>query len=597
MILQSLNTYYQRLADDPDSGVAPPGYSEQKVSFSLKLSPEGELLDGGVMDERQNTGKKFVARLMLVPEAVKRTVTIAPNFLCDNSTYVLGADAKGNPERARDCFAAFRALHKTIAGDSSDPGLLAVSRFLERWDPERATELPLWDEIGKGANLVFLLEDDGPLSRVHERPAAKEAWIRHHTAQTSEVLGQCLITGQEDVPIAQINAAAKGVPGAQSSGAALVSFNLKASESYGKEQNFNAPVSEAAAFAYTTALNRLLRQDSRQRVLIGDTAFVFWAERKCPAEDLLGAFFNPPREKDVTDAEEGKASGSFNLSAAEADKVRHILLAARDGKLSPAVAKELADPGVRFFLLGLAPNAARLVVRFWETCTFGELLERIGRHYHDAALDDQDLPQTWRILLETASQRDRKNIQPLLNGALMRAIITGRRYPLSLYSALLERIRADHEVNATRAAMIKAVLKRNFKTEVPMSLDTDCQDVAYRMGRLFAVLEKTQEEAHFPTKLNSTIKDKFFSTASAAPRSVFNSVIRLHAHHIRKLSQDRRGLALKREKQVGEILDGLEISKGGYPAHLSPEQQGSFSLGYYQQRQSFFVKSNTEPEE
>jgi CRISPR-associated protein Csd1 len=571
MILQSLNTYYQRLADDPDSGVAPPGYSEQKVSFSLKLSPEGELLDGGVMDERQNTGKKFVARLMLVPEAVKRAVAIAPNFLCDNSTYVLGADTKGKPERTRECFEAFRSLHREITGESRDAGLLAVQRFLDRWDPVAAPKLPHWDVLEKGANLVFLLEEDGRLSRVHERPAAKEAWMRHHAAQTSEALGQCLITGQESAPIARLHAAIKGVPDAQPTGAALVSFNLDAFESYGKEQNNNAPVSEAAAFAYTTALNRLLRPDSRQRVLIGDTAVVFWAERKCPAEDLLGAFFNPPREKDVADA--GKASGSFNLSAADADKVRHILLAARDGKLSPAVAKELADPGVRFFLLGLAPNAARLVVRFWETCTFGDLLERIGRHSHDAAREDQALPPPWRILRETAAQGERKNIPPLLNGALMRAIITGGRYPLSLYSALLERIRADHDVNPTRAAMIKAVLVRNFNTEVSMGLDTQCQDTAYRLGRLFAVLESLQYAAVRP---QATIKDRFFGSASATPANVFPTLLRNAQHHIGKVNWG--------DQAIQEILDAVDA----FPVHLDMQAQGRFALGYYHQRKQTF---------
>ncbi|WP_415519743.1 MAG: type I-C CRISPR-associated protein Cas8c/Csd1 [Desulfovibrio aminophilus] len=573
MILQELNRYYHRLADDPDSGVAPPGYSEQKVSFCLKLSPQGELLDGGVVDERQTTGKKLVARLMLVPEAVKRTVAIAPNFLCDNSSYVLGADAKDKPERARDCFEAFRALHGKIAGDSDDPGLLAVSRFLARWEPGRAPELPLWDEIGKGANLVFLLEEGGRLSRVHERPAAKEAWMRHHAAKTSETLGQCLITGRKDVPIAQLHAAIKGVPGAQSSGAALVSFNLDAFTSYGKEQNLNAPVAEDAAFAYTTALNSLLRPDSLQRVLINDMAFVFWAERKCPAEGLLGALFNPPSEKDVAAAARGEAPEFFRLSATDADRIRHVLLELRKGRPAPANIEKLADPAVRFYLLGLAPNAARLVVRFWETCTFGQLLERVGRHYADAALEDADLPQTGRILLETAAQRDRKNIPPLLNGALMRAIITGGRYPLSLYSALLERIRADHEVNATRAAMIKAVLKRNFNMEVSMGLDTNRQDVAYRLGRLFAVLESLQYQAIKP---QATIKDRFFGSASATPANVFPTLLHNAQHHIGKVGWG--------DQPIQEILDAVDE----FPAHLDMQAQGLFSIGYYHQRKQIF---------
>lgn len=573
MILQELNRYYHRLAAEPDSGVASLGYSEQKVSFGLKLSPQGELLDGGVVDERQAAGTRLVPRLMLVPEAVKRSVAVAPNFLCDNSTYVLGADTKGKPERTRECFETFRALHREILDDSDDPGLWAVQRFLDGWNPDRAPELPHWEEIEKGANLVFLLEENGKLSRVHERAAAKEAWMRHHATQTSETSGQCLITGQENASIARLHSAIKGVPGAQSTGAALVSFNLDAFESYGKEQNLNAPVSEAAAFAYTTALNRLLRPGSRQRVVIGDTAFVFWAERKCPAENLVAAFFNPPSEKDVAEAEEGKSPDGSPLSAADAGKVRHILLELRDGRLAQANIAELADPDIRFYLLGLAPNAARLVVRFWETCTFGQLLERLGRHYRDAALEGQEPPPIWRILLETAAQRERKNIPPLLSGALMRALLTGGRYPLSLYSALMERIRADHEVNPIRAAMIKAVLIRNFNLEVSMGLDTTRRDTAYRLGRLFAVLESLQYAAVRP---QATIKDRFFGAASATPANVFPSLLRNAQHHIGKVGWG--------DQSIQDILAAVD----GFPAHLDIQGQGLFTLGYYHQRKQTF---------
>lgn len=573
MILQALNDYYHRLAADPDSGVAPPGFSEAKVSFGLKLSLDGRLLDDGVVDLRQEQGRRLVPRLMLVPEVTKRAYGITANFLCDNCTYVLGADDEPNSERSRRCFEAFRTRHQELSGSCEDAGLQAISRFLDAWDPSQAVGLPLWEDIRRGGNIVFLLEERGALGLVHERPAARKAWLNARQAQECAAHGQCLVTGTENAPIARLHAAIKGA-GGQSSGTSLVSFNLDAFTSYGKEQNHNAPVSEAAAFSYTTALNRLLLPGSRQKMLISDMALVFWAERRDKAEDLLIGLFAPPAES--RDNEDAKGP---RLDPSAARSIRHVLEAARDGSLSREIVAELADdPDVSFFLLGLSPNAARLAVRFWEKSSFGRLVERIGRHYRDMALvrqfeSDPEFPPVWRILQETAIQRKRENIPPLLGGALMRAVLTGGAYPLTLYSALLGRIRADHEVNHVRAAMLKAVLVRNFSMEVPMSLDTASRDTAYRLGRLFAILESLQYAAVRP---QATIKDRYFGSASATPGNVFPALLRNAQHHISKAGWG--------DQSIQEVLDGVD----GFPAHLDMKEQGLFVLGYYHQRKQTF---------
>lgn len=567
MILHALNEYYERLCGDPVSAIPLLGFGAQKIHFALVIDNNGTLVQGPV-DLRNREGKKLTPTELIVPEAVKRTAGVAANFLWDNTGYVLGADNKENPERALQCFTAFKELQHAVGDGIDDEGMVAVLRFLDAWTPEDAPGLPFWEEMA-GQNLVFQL--DGEHRYIHERSAIRAAWQAYSQQHGSEITAPCLVTGKI-APVARLHPAIKGVRGAQSSGAAVVSFNLSAFESYGKKQSFNAPVSENVAFAYTTALNHLLRFDSRQKVLTGDTTFVFWAERETPVEHFLGNVFGDTVEP--------------SDDPADTKGVRDFLEAARDGKRLPAI-----DPDVRFHILGLSPNAARLSVRFWLVSSTGEISQNVGQHFRDLAIErqfdfDPEYPNLWRLLRETALQGKSENIQPLLGGAVARAIFTGEPYPQSLLAVIINRIRADHSINYPRAAFIKACLVRRFRLtqqnpmEVKMALNKESTNVAYRLGRLFAALEKVQRDA-LPG-INTTVRDRYYGSASATPKTVFPQLIRLAQHHIQKAEYGRVS-----DKNIEEILQ--EVAE--FPSHLSLDQQGLFALGYYQQRQALYPKS------
>ena len=564
MILQALNGYYDRLKEDTESDIPLHGFSRQKINFALLLNRDGKLLQ--ILDLRVTKDKKLLAKQIIVPEPFKRTVGIAPNFLWDNTGYVLGADAKENSDRAIKMFSEFKKFHHSMGDGFNDEGMVAILSFLDSWKPNDAGSLERWDELA-GSNVVFQL--DGELGYIHEHPLLQALWLKRLDTTASDVVATCLVSG-ERASVARLHPDIKGVKGAQAKGASIVSFNLDAFLSYGKTQNYNAPVGESSAFAYTTVLNHLLRSESRQKVFIGDTTTVFWAERASPVEGFLGFVFDP--RDDGGDHQE----------------VRLFLEAARDGKRPPSI-----DPDIIFYVLGLSPNASRLSVRFWNVSTVGDVAERIGLHFADLSIvktfdTDPDYPGMWQLLRETALQRDSKNIAPLLAGAVMRSILTGEAYPQSLLSAIINRIRSDQTINYLRASIIKACLTRknrinNTQTEVTMTLDNQSTNTAYRLGRMFAALEKAQKDA--VPGANTTIRDRYAGSASATPRTVFPQLLRLAQHHIQKSDYGR-----KTDKLVEEIMEGISE----FPAHLSLEDQGMFWIGYYHQRQAFYTKVTAE---
>lgn len=580
MILQALNSYYERLAADSESGMPPYGTSMENISFALVLAADGTLEE--VEDLREQDGKKKRPRKILVPAAEKKASGIKANFLWDATGYVLGLDDKGKQERTDKCHAAF-IEHVKKNCDDSDPGLKAVLAFLDGQEGKAVSTRDDWSEIS-GTNLVFRL--DGVPGFIHDRPAARKAWQTCLAKPGADVLGQCLISGIEQ-PLARLHPSIKGVRGAQSSGASIVSFNKKSFESYGKEQSFNAPVSQNAAFAYTTALNSLLARDSRQKIQIGDMTLVFWAEDVSPAEEFLADLFDPPMEPvDKQESEDDQQTSA---------KIRGVLQAIRDGKRVTDIVPDL-DDSVRFYILGLSPNAARLSIRFWEANSLGKLLMRIGNHFKQLAIvrqfdSEPEFPPLWRLLCQTAALGKSENVSPVLAGGMARAMLTGEPYPQNLLPVVLERIRAEHSVTYFRAALLKAFLMRNKKKEVSMSLNQDRLDIPYLLGRLFAVLEKAQEEA-IP-KANATIKDRFLASASATPGQVFHMLLKNSANHIAKLRKDpeKKGRAIYFDIMTQDIIAGFD----DYPTTLSAEEQGLFMIGYYHQRKDFFTsKKNQE---
>lgn len=592
MIINALYQYYERLLEDEDSEVSRPGYSKAKVSYALVLSRKGNLVD--IVDLRVEKGKKLVSREMDVPQQVKRASGVSANFMCDNCKYVLGLNPKDKKEknkkdRRKETFEAFVHLHEKILGGINDEGAVAVLSFLRNWDMANAGNhgkiAEVIEGLSEGGNLIFRLE--GSEGYIHQRPAVMDAWENYCFNQKSEVSSQCLVTGKKS-SIARLHPSIKGVAGAQAVGASLVSFNLKAFESYGKEQSYNAPVSENVAFGYTTALNYLLRSE-KHRIRIGDTTTVFWAERSTDGleEDLLGALFFPVREDSK---KEGNEQRQVTRDPQTVQLLHDIFTKVRAGE---PVSEGLTgvDRNVNFYILGLAPNASRLSVRFWHVDQYGKFLDKIGQHYIDLAIvksfeNEPDFISIGMILRETAPLGDAKRIPPLLGGVLMRSILTGMPYPQVLYNSILSRIRADQKVNYVRAAIIKACLARNWRyynkgneVNITMALNEQNTNVAYRLGRLFALLEKAQEDAN--PGLNATIKDRYFGAASASPGTVFPILLRLTQHHIAKAEYGRIT-----DKRIEEVMCGID----SFPSHLNLEEQGLFVLGYYHQRQALYSK-------
>ncbi|HZH28048.1 MAG TPA: type I-C CRISPR-associated protein Cas8c/Csd1 [Azospirillaceae bacterium] len=577
-VLQALNRYYDRMAARGEAEA--PGYSREKIGFAIVLSPDGAVVD--VLDLRQPNGRKLLPRVLEVPAAVKRTVAILPNRLWDKSSYVLGRTA-GDGRRTAAEQAAFKAANLELVGDDADPGLVAFRRFLEAWEPERFDAPPFNPEM-LDANIVFRL--DGELGFIHERPAARR--LVERPSETTGATSLCLVTGTRAVP-QRLHPTIKGVEGAQSSGAALVSFNLDAFTSYGKEQGANAPTSEAAAFRYGAALNRLLTRDgpNRLRRPIGDATVVFWADTSesvdeaaaAAAEEMVGLWLDPAPRADVDD------------DPGEAAKLRDALEAVAEGRAQTVHPKLM--PGTRFHVLGLAPNAARLSVRYWLSDEFETFAARLRAHADDVAINPVPwrgpVPSIWRLLVKTTALQEKfENIPPLLAGELMRAVLGGGRYPRTLLTAAIIRLRAgDDPGTGWHAAAIRAVLARDHrlgfeKEPVPVSLDRENTNPAYQLGRMFAALETAQRLAI--GKVNATIRDRYFGAASATPAGVFPVLIRNAQSHLGKLRKEGKGLWVERE--IEEIANRLPPE---LPRSLRLEAQGRFAIGYYHQRKAQFA--------
>lgn len=591
-ILAALVRAYDRLPQDE----RPPfGYSMEKIGFVIGLHPDGSVAT--VTDIRDGEGRKKQGRMVLVPQGVKRAAGIAPNFMWDKTAYALGVTA-GEGKRTADEHAAFRTLHETALAGSQDKGGLALVAFLRGWTPDQFEERG-WPEDMKDQNVVFALERERLDGRyLHQHKDAIDAWA-NVLAERSGSAETCLVLGRK-LPIARLHASIKGVWGAQSSGASIVSFNLDAFTSYGHEQGSNAPVSEQAAFAYTSVLNRFLASGSGHRIQIGDASTVFWA--LCDddaaadlAERLFRAMVDPPAESEQ-EREEREERESDDRTFSQ--KVGIQLERIRRGEPLKVVEPKLAE-GVRFHVLGLSPNAARLSVRYWFDDDFGVLAENYRRFVSDIEISPppaESAPALWRYLRETAVLGKSENVAPNLAGEWMRSILTGARYPATLLSLVLARIRADGRVNALRAAMLKAVLIRNNRLEVPVALDPDETNKGYVLGRLFAVYEEIQRAA-LGGRVNATIKDKFYGSASATPQRVFAALDRGAANHLAKLGKISPGRKVNLSKLLAEVMDGMSPDQDPFPVSLPAKDQALFGLGYFHQHSEFFrtaaEKANT----
>lgn len=585
MILQALVDYYEALA--AQGRVAKPGWGIAKISYALNLDKQGRLLNLISLKLTKQKGKKAVEvpQSILLPEATKRTAGVAAQFLWDNAKYVLGLDASGKAERSKQCFEAMAQKCQEILAAAVGEKAAALKAFFASWQPEAAHEnallQPYMEDLLSSANLMFKVEGES----VEQDEEIRKAWDAYKSQQASDTAqGICLVTGKK-APVARLHPNIKGLYGAQSSGAALVAFNALAYESYEHKQGDNAPVSEYAAFAYTTALNTLLASE-RNYLRIGEMTVVFWAEgADKDNEDVFDDIFSS-ENKIIENAD---LQGFFEkVSQGQAFSVKDYLV----------------KPGNKFYILGLSPNAARISVRFFFEDTFGDFIRNYEQYFREfeiikPSFDNRVNVPLWQILQETANKNSKdKAASPLLAGAVLRSILSGIKYPEALYQNTILRAKADQDnpdknitkISRIKAAIIKACLLRNYKNNeevVTVALNEECKRVPYVLGRLFAVLEDLQEKAN--PGINSTIKDRYFNSACATPSVTFPLLTKLANTHLKKLSA-QRGTVIYFEKLIGELMNKLEVENNAMPARLSLPEQGEFVLGYYHQVQKRFEK-------
>lgn len=583
MILQALNEYYDRKSADPDSGIAPEGFEEKTIPFVIVIDLAGDVVNVEFTgDETQyKKGKPFLIPMWQQKsgkDSWKKT-----NLLWDHYGYVLGhpkSNDKKDVEQSEKQHSAFIAMIKATGNQLFDNSeIMAVMNFYESGGVEKVKNHDQWKNIEMitGCNISFKIVNQTnliPQLEAVQRIAPNWNGVEFIENQVDEDQhGICLITGKSD-SIARLHRPISGVNKKPAPFLAVNNLESPAFSSFHKKQGHNFPTSEEAAFKYATALNTLLKPNSKQKLRIGDTTTVFWSEKKSHLEDDFGALFDEP-DKDNPDK--------------LVDKVRSLLKAVDTGSL-PA-----EDNETRFFILGLSPNSARISVRFWHTGTVSEFSSKVAKHFHDLEIvhapHQRDHLSIWWLLRSIAALGKSDNIPPNLAGDWMRTILNGSAYPETLFQSAIRRIHAERQVSYERAAIIKACLNRKPRfhilpeKEITVSLDKDNTNPGYRIGRLFAVLEKIQEEAS--PSINATIRDRYYSAASGTPASVFPILLRMKNHHLGKLEMGRE---IYFEKLMGEVVS--DIAADGFPSQLSLADQGRFAIGYYHQRQNFFTKSN-----
>ncbi|MBC8431750.1 MAG: type I-C CRISPR-associated protein Cas8c/Csd1 [Desulfobacterales bacterium] len=577
MILQALKEYYDRKATDPESDIAPEGFEKKPIPFLIVIDRNGKFIN--LEDTREKIGKKSIAKTFLVPRSKPRAGSLSYKttfLLWDHAGYVL---QHPDDEKAKNQHSTWlRSLKELPPELNNHEGVAAILKFYDSGGVDDVKSHPTWGECTKvlSCNMTFKLA--GEISPIPCYQAVQEyvnqaLKASRDTADESiedKVVGRCLVTGEVG-EIVRVHSDTRISKDSKK----LVGFQKKHGfDSYGKEQGYNAPVGKSAEFAYTTSLNTLLKSNSR--MLVGDAVTVCWSEKSSDLENHIADFFSEPPKDDPDRGVEAVRSLFRSLESG-------VFQTQRDN---------------RFYVLGLAPNSARIAVRFWIVDTVAGMASKIKLHFDDLRIvhgpRDKDVFSLFRLLVSTAVQGKANNISPNLAGETMRSILEGLPYPKTLLQAAIRRIRAEHEIIYPRAALIKACINRSIryknssiKEELKMSLDENNTNIGYRLGRLFAALEKIQIRKFTQgggKEPNSTIRDKYYGSASGTPATVFGTLIRLSKHHLSGL--DNVGERINFERLLGEIVSDI----CDFPPHLKLEDQGRFAIGYYHQMQAFYTK-------
>lgn len=576
MILQELIKYYER------SNFAPIGLEWKEISFAIVIDASGKFVN--IEDLRIQNGKKMRGKKCLVPQSEKRTVGIKSQLLWDNLPYALGIaeiDGENADEKAkRKAEESAQRKHEDFKNrvldclkSTDEQQLLALNHFLESDHSSELKSDPLWEDVKKSsANVSFRLQGSKKLiSEIDTVHKYAQNSGTENDDSTCEIF--CLATGRED-KLARLHPSIKGIFGGNSSGTSIVSFNINSSESFLKEQGGNSPVGQYGATAYTTALNNLLDRQSKQKLRLGETTIVFWCEHVHPMENLLFELFGEIEEAPEHSTENAKS----------------VYKAPFTGVIPFEEDKQ------KFFVLGLGANNARSVVQFWHQTTISELSEAICQYFSDINIVspkwENGVPKLFDLLRSTAVKGKMDQVNPSLPPAILKAIFSSAPFPYSLAMSLTKRNQSEQDVTYYRAAFLKAFVNRYLRTyqreemQMTVGLDENNKNCGYLLGRLFAVLEKIQGDAQ--GSLNSTIRDRYYSSASATPITAFPILMRLKNHHLAKM--ENKGLVVNREKLIANILTSVK----DFPAHLSMVDQGRFAIGYYHQRQNFYTSATPE---
>lgn len=566
MILRALYDYYQRCGDLPAFGM-----ELKEIGFLIVISKEGKFL----RFEDRRIDKKS-AQQFLVKKSIGRSSGVAPNTLYDNSQYVFGyMPEKGDMDKMRKYYDSFKAKIEelyTIAPENST--LRSLVKF---YDQEPSTIVDcmqqdsLWGEIvanlnKKYSSFSFLIEGDT------EIVASKLDLIHLSDGRNSSANNICLISGNKGLT-ARVHSK---TPFQGNPFSSLVSFmEGKGYDSYGKSQGSNAPVSEEAEFAYTTALNHMLRADSHNKFSVGTRTFLFWASSNSEAaqasENSLFALFGKSDDEDPN---------------RRVELVRQTFMSIYNGKL-------VSHQDDKFYILGLAPNSARIAVVYWAEVPLCEFAHTISRHFDDMEVvdirkDQRPYAGLHAILGAVTLGGKSGDATPNLPDAVVKSIFQGLSYPASLYQSCIRRIRAEQSLTITRVAIIKAYLNRlnDNNTKIQIMLDKENTNQGYLCGRLFAVLENLQYAAN----KQDSIRSSYMNAASSTPAAVFSTILKLSNSHYGKLAKDKKGLAIYFDAQKEEIMAMIK----DFPETLDLQDQGRFFLGYYHQKN---YKENKETEE
>ena len=582
MILQALYDYYRRKAADPDGNIAPRGFERKDIPFIIVIDMEGNFIN--LEDTRTIDGKQKRAKTFLVLKTKSRPGSKASeiaNVFWDHWGYVLG-QPKDETEKA---IADAKKQNRTFVGQVKQLSVKypennqfeAVCKLLDQEDQiQKILEHENWKECYKitNCNLSFRIAGEPNIVAEHDDLLMEvEVKIESNSeVQTQSADGICLITG-ERLPIAILHSVTS-IPGGKSGGK-LVGFQKNSGyDSYYKEQGMNAPISKKAEDAYTTALNVLLGRDSMNKFKIADTSVVFWSQKQTDFEKQFSFFFSAPPKDDPDQ----------NIR-----EVKALFESIHTGKLN-------TEGDSPFYILGLAPNAARISIRFWKTGKIADFAKNIAKHFEDLEIvrsknDEKEYFSLFNLLSNVSFEFKVDNVPPNLAGKVIESILDGTNYPETLQQQCIRRIRAEQHVNRIRAAILKAYLNRKetiYNTNeklITMSLDLENKNQGYLCGRLFALLEKIQEDAQ--PGINSTIKDRYYGAASSTPVTVFGRLLNLSNHHLAKLGG---GSKTHYEKMIQEIMTG--VSSNGLPTHLSLDDQSRFAIGYYHERQDLFTKKD-----